>query len=157
MKLEKEAEKIIKKNIYLSLATSDGSVCWNSPLYYCLDENLNIYFNSDKKAKHSMFIRKNPYVSCSIFNSTLPPEKVNGVQFDGLACEVKLRQLPKAIETIYKRKESRLFKLRMKKVLDPRTYIKWTNFRIYRIKPLHFYILDPKVIKTDKRVEVALL
>lgn len=156
MKLNKKAQTIINENIYLSLATSDGKVCWNAPLYYVVDRDGTFYFVSDKCSVHAQHIAINPYVACSIFNSQEKPEDVNGIQFDGLCEVVGIKELPKAIQCIYSKRSSELLKLRFVDFKNPHSYVSLTNFRIYKITPLHFYILDPKVVEVDKRVEVRL-
>ncbi|MDD3647630.1 MAG: hypothetical protein PHS44_03985 [Candidatus Dojkabacteria bacterium] len=153
----KIAKKIIKDNIYLTLSTSDNTTNWSAPIFFAKTKDFDtFYFVSDKKAIHSKHISINPYVSGSIFNSQEIPEKVNGVQFDGLAYEVGLKELPKAIKCIYSTKEADLLKERFKDYLNPKSYKIFTNFRIYKIKTLHFYILDPHVTLEDRRVEVRM-
>lgn len=154
MNIRKIAETIIKDNKYLSLATSDGKACWNAPLYYVRNDSGEFYFVSDKSSRHARHIARNPYVAVSIFNSQEKPEDVNGVQFDGLCEKVTGNELVGAITCIYKKAESALLKARFKNHKNPRSYINLTNFRIYKITPLHYYILDPKVTMEDKRVEV---
>lgn len=156
MNLNKIAGKIIRGNIYLSLSTSDGEVNWNTPLWYAASKDNNFYFVSDRNSRHSKLIKKNPYVSGSIFNSKEKPEKVNGVQFDGLAEVVGIKGLPEAIKVIYSKRDSEILKQRFNNFKDPKSYTHLTNFRIFRVKPLHFYILDPRVTETDKRVEVEI-
>jgi len=152
----KIALKIIRDNIYLSLATSDGKACWIAPLYYVVDKEYNFYFVSGKSSLHAKQIKKNPYIAVSIFDSREVPEKVNGVQMDGLASQVGIKELPKVIKLIYSKKESELLKERFEDYLDPRSYLKLSRFRIYKIRPLHFYILDPSITKEDKRIEVKI-
>jgi len=155
-KFNEIGQKIIQENIYLSLATTDGLSSWNSPVYFVVDKSNNFYFISEKNSKHSKNISKNPYVAVSIFNSCEIPEKVNGVQFDGLCKVVNLKELPLAIKTIYSKKTSELLKFRFKNYKNPLSYIRLTNFRIYKIQPLHFYILNPEIDKEDKRVEIEI-
>ena len=156
MDATKIAIKIISKNIYLSLATSDGKVTWNAPLYYVYDKDLNFYFVSSKDSLHAKHIKKNTYVAATIFNSQEIPEKVNGVQFDALCGIVSIKELPKVIKLIYSKKPSDLLKERFEDYKNPLSYIRLTNFRIFKITPIHFYILDPSVTMEDKRIEVRM-
>jgi hypothetical protein len=57
---------------------------------------------------------------------------------------------------IFSKSGADLFKLRFKDWNNPQTYLNLSKFRIYKIMPEHFWILDPAVIETDKRVEVVL-
>ncbi len=155
--LNKQARKIIEDNIYLSLATTDGSIPWISPLYYVFDGKYNFYFISDKNSQHALNIAKNPNVAFSIFDSREIPDNVNGLQTKATCETVNITELPHAIKTIFSRKWSEIFKSRFKDVLDPQTYLKLTNFRVFKITPSAFYMLDPQVTETDKRVEIKLL
>ncbi len=73
MDYTKKAKEIIENNIYCTVATStkDGKP-WISPVFFGYDENYNIYWVSDKNAKHSELIRNNPSVAIVIFNSQAP-------------------------------------------------------------------------------------
>ena len=153
-KNQKIALNIIKDNIYMSLASTKDSAVWNSPMYYCFDKNHNFYFISDKRSRHSRNIAKNPLVACTVFNSQEKPENVNGVQFDGLCKTLSLNEIPSALKFIYSKKSSELMKDRFEDYKNPLSYLRLTNFRIYKIVPLHMYILDPNVSMEDRRVEV---
>ncbi|MBI2029943.1 pyridoxamine 5'-phosphate oxidase family protein, partial [Candidatus Gottesmanbacteria bacterium] len=44
--LNKIAKEIIKKNIYLTLATTDGKIPWSAPLFYAVGNDYHFYFIS---------------------------------------------------------------------------------------------------------------
>lgn len=154
----KIAQKIINGNCYLSLAVSCDKKNWIAPLYYVFDgANQCFYFVSKHSTKHSRIIKKNPYVSISIFNSQDKSVNVNGIQMDALCEQVKIKDVPKALQAYYKDKSSLnspLVKARFKNPLNPLEYIKLTDFRIYKLTPLHMYLLDTRILKDDVRVEV---
>ena len=156
MDLTEKAKKIISENNYLSLATSLNNQTWISPVWYAHDSKYNFYFVSDFSSRHTTYIKQNPNVAFSIYNSTELPEDVNGVQVEAKGYEVTLKDIPTAITTIFAKKGSDIFKFRFPKWTDPASYSNLSKFRIYKLVPEHFWILDPEVLDTDKRVEVFL-
>ena len=68
-----------------------------------------------------------------------------------------LSEILHAIKTIFSRKWSEIFKSRFKDVLSPETYTKLTNFRVFKITPSEFWMLDPTVTETDKRIKVEVI
>ena len=84
-----KAKQIIEENIYCTLATAslDG-VPWISPVFYGYDENFNIYWISDKDAKHSQLLRENPQISIVIFNSQAPEGEGDGVYIQATISEL---------------------------------------------------------------------
>lgn len=84
-----KAKQIIEENIYCTLATTslDGTP-WVSPVFYGYDENFNIYWISDKDAKHSQLLRENPQVSIVIFNSQAPEGEGDGVYIQATVSEL---------------------------------------------------------------------
>ena len=150
------ARRIIVENTYLSLASCDQNSPWIAPLYFVTDREFNFYFVSEKSSLHAKQLKVNPNVAVAIFNSQEIPEKVNGLQIEAKAYEIGLKELPKSIKLIYSKTQSELLKSRFKSYLDPRSYLALSKFRIYKIIPERFYILDPRVLSTDKRVEVRL-
>lgn len=150
------AHMIMEKNIYLSLASTDGKKCWVSPLYYVTDKAFNFYFVSNINSIHSQNIIRNENIAVTIFDSRLKPEDVNGVQFDGTCKILSIKELPKVIKLLYSKKSSELLKLRFKNYLNPFSYLKLTSFRIFKIIPNNIYILNPEIYEDDVRVNVNL-
>ena len=85
----KKAAEIIKKIIYITLATvtKDGQP-WNSPLFSMYDKELNFYWSSDWKSVHSGNIRANNKVFCVIYDSTMKEGTGEGVYFAGKSYEL---------------------------------------------------------------------
>jgi general stress protein 26 len=85
----KRAKEIIQKITYATVATtnSDGQP-WNTPVYYNPDENLNIYWVSDKKGQHSRNIKENGRVFIVIYDSTIPEGEGEGVYIQAVATQV---------------------------------------------------------------------
>jgi len=149
------AKEIISSNLYLSLATCVDNESWIAPLWYAVDEKLIFYFISENTSIHALHTKKNPNVAFSIFNSQEKPENVNGLQIEAQAYEVGLVEIPHALSTIFKKSSAELFKLRFKDWSNPQTYFDLSKFRIYRLIPEHFYMLDTSITETDRRVEVG--
>ncbi|MEK6902731.1 MAG: pyridoxamine 5'-phosphate oxidase family protein [archaeon] len=82
-----EAQKVVANNIHMVLATSskDGTP-WISPVFFAHDEQYNLFWFSNREARHSCFIRENPKVAITIFNSQ-SAEK-GAVYFEAMAKEL---------------------------------------------------------------------
>lgn len=77
--MDEIAREIIKKNIYMTLATYGGSP-WAAPLHYGVDNDFNFYFISQLDSLHVKSLIQNPEVAFAIFDSTQEEGKGNGVQ-----------------------------------------------------------------------------
>ena len=156
--MDKNAEKakrIVLENQYMAVATSDGNNPWSSPLYYSVDEFFNFYFVTSYKSRHSKNLRVNPRIALSIYNSTLPPDKVDGVKIEGTANKVSILEFPKAA-LFYFRKRFGDPKKRKKSILELSKYSGIGLHRLYKIIPTHVYTLASSHQNADKRVEVFL-
>lgn len=77
---QKRAAEILKSITYATLATvTPEGKPWNSPVYYNFDENLNIYWVSDKEGQHSKNVTANKQVFIVIYDSTAPEGDGEGV------------------------------------------------------------------------------
>ena len=84
-----KVKQIIKENIYCTIATAtaDGEP-WVSPVFYGYDDKYNIYWISDKNAKHSQLVRQNPRASIVFFNSKAPEGEGDGVYIQATVSEL---------------------------------------------------------------------
>lgn len=84
---DKEIEKIIRQYvpqvIHMSLATSHENKPWECEVHFAYDDELHIYFVSNKDARHSQEIAANPNVAGSIVTQHHKSQKVRGVYFEG--------------------------------------------------------------------------
>ena len=97
--LNKIAEKIIRNNIYLTLATTDKKgKPWASPVYYKTDDKFNFYFISQTNSVHIKNILKNTNVSFAIFDSRQPAGQGNGVQRLGKVYLLSDKKLKNALK-----------------------------------------------------------
>lgn len=142
-KLNRLARSFVESNVYLTLGTTDGLEVWTAPLFYRFDERGYFYFISQKTARHSVHIRKNPRVSFSIFDSHAPVWQGNGIQGSGLVEELEGERLLEAVSH-YEAAGVR-FEPKHLRGLEP--------YRLYRLKPESVYILDPDAVR-DRRVKV---
>ena len=69
--------ELVKRNRYLSLATTDGTDPWIAPLEYISDDGLNLYYFSPENAAHSNHLRDHQTVAVTIFDA-VQPEYVPG-------------------------------------------------------------------------------
>jgi general stress protein 26 len=86
--LERAAE-VLRAIRYATIATADLQAHpWNSPVYSAHDEELNIYWVSDKQNKHSQNVRQNPQVFIVFYDSTVPPGQGEGVYLSATVSEL---------------------------------------------------------------------
>lgn len=64
--------ELVKRNRYLSLATTDGTDPWIAPLEYISDDDLNLYYFSPTGAAHSRHLCDHPTVAVTIFDAVQP-------------------------------------------------------------------------------------
>ena len=144
--LNQIARDIIKNNIYLTLATTDGENPWSAPLFYCVDDQYNFYYISQIECSHSQHILENHKIAFSIFDSHAPEGKGNGVQASGKAY---LLDKEKDITEALKHYHTTFIKC------EPEDFTGSKPYRLFKIVPEKFYVLDPEA-EVDKRVEVQL-
>ncbi len=152
-----KAKQILEDNIYCVVASStkDG-MPWISPVFYGYDENYNIYWISDKDAKHSDIIRNNPQVSIAIFNSQLPEGKADCVYIQARVEEISD---PDMAEKAVKIRDSRA-KVEEFKVKNVKEVVGDGQWRVYKAVPYNISKLGKGEIVNgqyvDKRYEIEL-
>lgn len=83
------AAEIIKTIKYATLATvTPEGKPWNSPVAHSYDENLNIYWFSDKEGQHSKNVQHNGHVFIVIYDSTVPYGEGEGVYLQATVTEL---------------------------------------------------------------------
>ncbi len=97
-------KQILEKGYLMSLATIDDSGVWVSDVIYIYDENLNIYWMSDPKARHSAALQKNPGVAGTITVSGQGENNL-GIQFKGVAIKIEGPRFDLATKHYAKRKK----------------------------------------------------
>lgn len=148
----KRAKEIIENITYATIATptKDGSP-WNSPVYQNHDENLNIYWVSDKEGQHSKNIAENNKVFIVIYDSTVPEGDGEGVYIQANASQVTD---PDEILTVRRIKKGSHFEQ------SPDTFLGEPVRYMYKAVPERVWMNDAEikdgVFIRDFRVEVPL-
>jgi general stress protein 26 len=142
--------EIIQKITYATIATasSDGQP-WNSPVYYNSDENLNIYWVSDKKGQHSKNVKENRQVFIVIYDSTVPEGKGEGVYIQAIATQVTD---PKEILKVRRIKKGSHFEQ------SPDEFLGDSIRHMYKAMPEKVWMNDAEINKgvfiRDYRIEI---
>jgi uncharacterized protein YhbP (UPF0306 family) len=63
---------LVRRNRYLTLATTDGEDPWITPLEYLSDDKLNLYYFSPENADHSRHLTVRANVAFTIFDAVQP-------------------------------------------------------------------------------------
>lgn len=148
------AQKIIDSNQYMTLATCKDNIPWVAPVFFATDKNRNFYFLSGKETRHILEIENNPNVALSIYDSREIPENIDGVYIEGVASQVSLKELPKAINLLYKKRfpDPRELKQHLHTVED---FLGGKPRRFFKIAPNHIYKLDlDNTSEVDRKVEI---
>jgi uncharacterized protein YhbP (UPF0306 family) len=152
-----KAKKIISENIYATVATSDkDNNPWISPVFFAFDSRHNLYWVSNKEARHSQNIRENLKVAIVVFNSQAKEGDGDAVYFECEASELTDEsELASAIEIYNERATQKDF--RVKNVASVSGDNLW---RVYKAVPISISKLsDGEVVNgqyVDKRFEISL-
>ena len=87
--LKDRVKEVLEKGHLMSLATTDDRGVWVSDVVYIFDDNLNIYWMSSLKTRHSKAIELNNKVAGTITVSNKNKEKNLGIQFNGVAQKIE--------------------------------------------------------------------
>lgn len=94
----------LKSQHTMSLATYDGKP-WIATVFYAVDEDFIFYFISEPTTRHSVALKKNNYVSCSVADTNqVVTDKKIGAQIEGIASEVKNKSKLKIILSMWHKK-----------------------------------------------------
>lgn len=96
-------KEVLEKTHLMSLAINDEKGPWVTDLVFIYDNNMNIYWMSDPETRHSKAILKNNKVAGSITYSTKSKEPNFGIQFEGVAEQLKGVQYRLLIKHLAKR------------------------------------------------------
>lgn len=85
----RQAKDIIGKSVYMTVATAspEGNP-WVSPVFFAYDDRYNLYWISNKDARHSQYVRSNPNIAIVIFDSSAIEGSGDGVYFEAEAREL---------------------------------------------------------------------
>lgn len=100
---EGRAASLLRSVIYMIVGTSSNEGApWSSPVYFSCDEEVNLYWASDKQSVHSRNIRDNDQVLLVVYNSAAPEGKFigEGVYFEATARELNEPQQVQAARRV---------------------------------------------------------
>lgn len=83
--VEQIIREFIDKTVHMSLATSSGNKPWVCEVHFGYDQNLNLYFVSERSTRHCREIEANPLVAGNIVKQHELTESPNGIYFEGEA------------------------------------------------------------------------
>ena len=83
--IRKRIKEVLEQGYLLSLGTVDGAGVWVADVIYIADNDLNLYWMSDPKFRHSQAIAKNQNVAGTITASQKPSDKDFAIQLEGKA------------------------------------------------------------------------
>ena len=145
------AKSIIDANLYMTLATADGTGRpWASPVWYAAEGYEEFYWVSSPDARHSRNITTRPEISIVIFDSRAPVGTAQAVYVSAVAEELGRADLERGIG-IFSRASvaGGLREWRREDVQAPEPY------RFYRAVASGHWVLDPGG-RPDRRTPVAL-
>jgi general stress protein 26 len=150
-----KAKAIIEENIYCTIATADSAgKPWISPVFFAFDQDYNIYWVSDKNARHSQNIVSNPEVAIVFFNSQAVEGEGDGVYMEATAeALTDETEIEQAIELRNQRVTQEDFKVK-----DIKEVTGAGELRIYKAVPVKMFKLSDGEYKNgqyiDTRIEV---
>ncbi|MEK7549576.1 MAG: pyridoxamine 5'-phosphate oxidase family protein [Patescibacteria group bacterium] len=148
---EEKAKKILESVRYATVATvTPEGKGWNTPVAHDMDENLNVYWFSDKENQHSKNIRQNPHTFIVIYDSTIPDGEGEGVYIEALTEEL-----------LSEEEISRVLEINPSNTEKAASFLGESIRRCYKATPQRIWINDAEekegVFIRDYRVEVNLL
>lgn len=155
--LNKLAREIIENNQYLTLSSVDekGSP-WVSPVVYTYDTDWNFYYISMPASRHSKNIKVHGGVSFAIFDSHQLWGEGVGLQIEGCAETLKLKDVPKVVK-LYAMRKYPYGGLNTKVAMDftKTMVLQGRTYKIYKITPKTIWMNDPNS-KIDIRTKIDL-
>ena len=137
---DKQIEQIIRdylpQIIHMSVATVEGGKPWVFEVHYGFDDDLNLYWMSSQKVRHSQEVAKNANVSGNIVVQHFLGQLARGVAFEG---QVEVIEGIDEDHPAYKAYANR-FADRADKVLS--AYANPEGARIYKVHVSDYYLID---------------
>ncbi len=150
MDVRKLIEAYLQEAKLMQLATSIDNQPWVCSVWFASDEDLNIYWFSSTKRRHSKEVMHNQRVAGAIVLPQTPKDPPRGLQFQGTAEELsKQEDINKAI-SVYK---GRIFS---KEDIEEFMSLKDHPHKFYRIKPTQFVLFDAVNFPDSSRQQLNL-
>ncbi len=146
-RLEQLIRDYLKEGRLMQLATVKDGQPWICTVNYSVDENNNLHWISLKNRRHSQELTAHQKVAGAIVKN---PGVKQGLQFEGIAEEVKYDDLEKVNAIHSERYGHKPERLEQAKSGDPnsRTY--------YRLKPTLFVLFDEINYPENPRQEIII-
>lgn len=146
MDLKKLIHEYLKEAHIMQVATSKDNQPWACTVYFAFDSELNLYWISSTKRRHSEELRNNEKVGGAVAIYHAPGEKVRGIQFEGVAKELTGEEAQKAMKHYTSRFEMK--EERVKKIVEGSE-----DHLCYKITPKMFVLFDETNFPNDPRQE----
>lgn len=151
MDIAQESRRLIKEcfksAIIATIATNGQKGLWSTPVYFTFDDDLNIYFVSNRSTRHVANITSNPTVAVSVFHPvTSEDDPQVGVQMRGIAAEVPESK----IEEIYASRARRIKGMTSFRRVDAETtMIKKHDGIFIGVRPISISYINTEIFKAD--------
>jgi nitroimidazol reductase NimA-like FMN-containing flavoprotein (pyridoxamine 5'-phosphate oxidase superfamily) len=148
----KRAVEILNKIRYATIATANkNGKPWNSPVAHEYDDQLHVYWFSDKQNQHSQNVRENEDVFIVIYDSTVPEGEGEGVYIEAKAVELTD---PEEVLTVRKIKKGEDYEGK------PNDFLGDAVRRVYKAVPQRIWMNDAEVkdgvFIRDYRIDISL-
>lgn len=156
------AKEIIRKNLYVTLATSLHDTPWITPVVYAVDGNFTFYWSSAKDTRHSHIIAENPKVSCVIFDSQSQWGEGEAVYIEATATEVEEDEIAQAVEELFTKRWKQFRPDKTPPVYKTETFSGDAPWRMYKAVPQKVWLLSNQTKREengkliDAKIEVQL-
>jgi len=154
-----KAKQIIAENLYMTISvSSQKGKPWIANLYYVYDKDYNFYWYSPKDSQHSTYIRENPQVAISIFDSQAIGDDIDAVYIQAKAYEITAKKeilkgcfcyASKMLQTKFIGKKEEVQKF----IKQYRDFQGISALRMYKAVPVKIWKLAPYKIFKDKFIE----
>ena len=120
-KLQKQLELIttlLREQTTLSLATTgEGGEPCVAPLFYIVDEELNLYWLSSESSQHSLNLLRTPRAAATVYRPAKSWKEIRGVQMHGAVSKVTEPERRAALVKAYceRFKLGRVFRLAIRR------------------------------------------
>lgn len=150
MELRKLIEDYLKDARMMQIATAKDNQPWACTVYFAFDEHLNLYWISTPTRRHSEEIRINENVAGTIVLPHTPGDDVRGIQFQGIAKELRDKNEAKEGIKHYAQRYG-MDKKRIDAILE-----REDGHVCYTISPTLYVLFDEVNFPDDPRQEYAL-
>jgi len=151
----KVVKEIIEKNVYCCMATvSAQNKPWASTVSYCVNDELEFFFQSAMDCNHIDNLRNMPEACVSIYDSSISVEFIDGVQMYGLVEMIDESE----VEEVYNLFISQVIPEEDRSRLAPPMAVFKNNafpfLRFFRFVPTEIYRKDLTINGVARRVKV---